>query len=178
MSEFNHTPDDALNPYRSNQSFPSGQQPQGNPSQLTALAICLIVFAVINLMVTVSTPFVGPLMEEQMMEFFTQMIPEEDRQDFLEEFEQGQQNPLGNLEPILTWGGMILGSILGLVQLIGAVSILNRSSYGWGLTGCIVSLVPLWTCCCLFDLGIGIWGIILLSQPAYKNMFNRNREFV
>ena len=75
MSEFNHTPDDALNPYRSNQGFPQGQQPpglgpQGNPSLLTSLAICLIVFAVINLMVTVSTPFAGPLIEEQMKDRF------------------------------------------------------------------------------------------------------------
>jgi hypothetical protein len=173
MSEFDKNLDDSLNPYRPNQGLSSGSGQQGNPSVLTALAVSLIVFAIINLMVTVATPFAGPMVEESMKEFFLQMVPEEDRQEFLESFEQGQQNPLGDLEPVFTWGGMILGSILGIVQLIGAFSILNRSSFGWGLTSCIVSLVPLWTCCCLFDLGIGIWGIILLNQPAYKNMFNR-----
>ena len=69
--------------------------------------------------------------------------------------------------------GYALGSMLPILTLTGAVSMLNRNSYRWAWTGACVALI---TCgpCYGFLVPFAIWAIVLLLCRDVKESFRRD----
>jgi hypothetical protein len=58
---------------------------------------------------------------------------------------------------------------------IGAVSIQNQESYGWGMAGCILGIIPIFGGCPLFYVGrliASIFALITLRNPVVVDAFN------
>jgi hypothetical protein len=47
----------------------------------------------------------------------------------------------------------------------GAVKMLNGSSYGWAKASSILAIIPFTSCCFLIGAPIGIWALVVLSNP-------------
>ena len=64
----------------------------------------------------------------------------------------------------------VLGLILGMVILLGAVQMKNLKSYTFAMISSVVAMLP-FTCCCVIGLPIGIWALIVLMKPEVKAVF-------
>ncbi len=73
-----------------------------------------------------------------------------------------------------TFGLAILGIGLigGLVILFGGIKMRNLQSYGLCMTANIIAMIPCVSCCFVIGIPIGIWGLVVLSKPEVKNLFN------
>ena len=65
----------------------------------------------------------------------------------------------------------LIGLALSIVCLIGALRMMKLKTYGFAMTAAIITLIPCGTCCCLANLGAGIWALIVLSKPEVKSQF-------
>ena len=65
----------------------------------------------------------------------------------------------------------LIGLVLSVICLFGALRMLKLKSYGFAMTAAIITLLPCGTCCCLANLGAGIWALIVLSKPEVKSQF-------
>lgn len=65
----------------------------------------------------------------------------------------------------------LLGGVLALVCLFGAISMLRLRSYGFAMASAIIMLFPCGNCCCLLNIGFGIWALVVLSKPEVKAAF-------
>ena len=63
-------------------------------------------------------------------------------------------------------------ALLNIVILIGAIQMLRFKMWGFSLTASILAIVNIGTCCCVLGLPVGIWSIVVLSQPHVKKAFN------
>ena len=70
--------------------------------------------------------------------------------------------------------GIIAGSILvvNLLILIGAISLHLRKSYGLAMMGAILSLIPCLSPCCIGGIPLGIWALIVMSDPDVRSSFD------
>jgi tRNA A-37 threonylcarbamoyl transferase component Bud32 len=59
----------------------------------------------------------------------------------------------------------------GALILVGAFQMINLRSYAWSLTAAILSLIS----CSLISFPIGIWALVVLSQPDVKEAFGRTQ---
>jgi tRNA A-37 threonylcarbamoyl transferase component Bud32 len=55
--------------------------------------------------------------------------------------------------------------------LVGAFQMINLRSYAWSLTAAILSLIS----CSLVSIPVGIWALVILSQPDVKEAFGRTQ---
>lgn len=75
------------------------------------------------------------------------------------------------------WGALAGVSILltriipGLLILFGAFQMVKLRSYAWSLAAAILSLIS----CSLISFPIGIWALVILSQPDARQAFERTR---
>ncbi|MCI0703686.1 MAG: hypothetical protein L0241_21625 [Planctomycetia bacterium] len=67
--------------------------------------------------------------------------------------------------------GIVLNLIVGIVCLIGSVKMLRLSSRGWGLTASILNIASIGQGCCCLSLPVGIWAIMVLSNPKVQAGF-------
>jgi hypothetical protein len=65
----------------------------------------------------------------------------------------------------------IIGLAVGVVILMGALKMKNLTSYGFAMTSAILAMVPCVSPCCLVGLPIGIWAVVVLTDPAVKAAF-------
>ena len=75
---------------------------------------------------------------------------------------------------IMSLGGPLIGIIMCIVTLLGAVKMKNLQSYGLAMTACILAMLPCHSCC-LLGIPFGIWGLVMLSKPEVKDAFSQNR---
>ena len=66
---------------------------------------------------------------------------------------------------------LIFGIIISIVVLIGCWKMLKLESYGMAKTAMIIGIIPCISPCCVFGLPIGIWGLVVLNEPAVKSAF-------
>jgi hypothetical protein len=69
----------------------------------------------------------------------------------------------------------IVGGIVGLTILLGALKMQKLENYSWAFAASILVMIPcLNPCCCLTVVGIplGIWSLVVLNKPAVKSQFH------
>jgi hypothetical protein len=65
----------------------------------------------------------------------------------------------------------IIGLVIGIVIVMGALKMKNLQSYGLAMTSSILAMIPCISPCCLLGLPIGIWSVVVLSKPEVKSAF-------
>ena len=63
--------------------------------------------------------------------------------------------------------------VMNLAIIVCAIMMIRMKSWGASLTGSILSIINIGNCCCILGLPVGIWGIIVLTQPKVKDAFHR-----
>lgn len=65
----------------------------------------------------------------------------------------------------------IIGAIVGLIILFGAVKMLKLESWGMAMTASVLAMIPCISPCCLLGLPIGIWSMVVLLSEDVKSAF-------
>jgi hypothetical protein len=65
----------------------------------------------------------------------------------------------------------MLGIAFGVLITIGATKMKKLESYGLAMTACILSILPLHSCCCI-GIPFGIWALIVLNKSEVKDSFS------
>jgi len=65
----------------------------------------------------------------------------------------------------------IVGCVIGIVIIFGAMKMKNLESYGLAMTSSILALIPCISPCCLLGLPFGIWALVVLSDAQIKQAF-------
>lgn len=65
----------------------------------------------------------------------------------------------------------IVGIIVGVVILIGAMKMKNLENYTFAMVVTILSMIPCISPCCCLGIFIGIWSLIVLLKPEVKAAF-------
>jgi hypothetical protein len=63
-------------------------------------------------------------------------------------------------------------AIIGVLGILAAVRMLRMQSYGIGLTGSILTAIPLASPCCLVGQIAGIWALIVLLNKDVRSAFH------
>ena len=66
----------------------------------------------------------------------------------------------------------LLGIMMGVVILIGALKMKKLEGYGFAMAASILAMIPCISPCCLVGLPIGIWALVVLSKPEIKRAFH------
>lgn len=66
----------------------------------------------------------------------------------------------------------IIGIIMSVVVLMGALKMKKLQSFGFVMTATIIAMVPCVSPCCWVGLPIGIWALVVLNKPEVKGAFN------
>jgi hypothetical protein len=64
----------------------------------------------------------------------------------------------------------VVGIIFAVVIILAGVKMMNLKSRGLAFTASILAMIPC-SCGCIVGLPIGIWSLIVLSQPDVKSAF-------
>lgn len=107
------------------------------------------------------------------MAFGSFAMPEEQRDEMLRDPNMTPEL-LDGLLMFYGWGGIlfaIFGLLVGVFVIFGAVRMLGLKSWGLGLTASILSLVPCFQGCCLLSIPVGIYALVVLSDPQVKSAF-------
>jgi hypothetical protein len=78
-------------------------------------------------------------------------------------FFEGMQGPMAG---VINIGVAALNGFV----LFGAIKMLKLQNHTLAFIACIVAMLPC-SCCCLFGLPFGIWGLIVLNKPEVKSQF-------
>ena len=62
--------------------------------------------------------------------------------------------------------------LLNIVILIGAIQMVRFKMWGYALTVSILAMINIDSCCCVLGLPVGIWSVVVLSQPEVKKAFD------
>lgn len=65
----------------------------------------------------------------------------------------------------------ILGLVLSVVILLGALKMKKLESYTFAIVASIIAMVPCISPCCIVGLPIGIWALVVLNKPEVKGAF-------
>ena len=146
------------------------EEPQGGGGDATGRlkipAIILLVMACFGFMWNVYSVTTGGN-PEAMVEAFND--PAFD--DIFQSAEQKEQ--IVNLITMMTGRGLaILNLLLAGLVAFGAWNMLNGKKWGLSLTAAIIAIIPcLGTCCCLIEMPIGVWALIVLLNSEVKQSF-------
>ncbi len=65
----------------------------------------------------------------------------------------------------------VIGILIGVIVLLGAIKMKNLQAYGFAMTSAILALVPCVSPCCLLGFPVGIWALVVLSKQEVKAAF-------
>ncbi|SRR6266852_1215321 len=77
---------------------------------------------------------------------------------------------LGQAEGIVGVVGVLLSGIV----IFGAVQMKTLKSYGWAMTGSVLALISCCSPCWIVSIPLGIWSLVILSDPSVKAAFPRS----
>jgi amino acid transporter len=67
---------------------------------------------------------------------------------------------------------LALTFLAGLIMFYGAFKMRSGESYGLAMATAILATIPCFSpCCCLLEMPIGIWMLVLLTKPEIKGAF-------
>ncbi len=69
--------------------------------------------------------------------------------------------------------GGLVGIGLSVLVIAGAVKMQRLENYGLAMAAAVIAIPPCVSPCCLLGLPIGIWAVIVLSDPRVKAAFRR-----
>lgn len=70
--------------------------------------------------------------------------------------------------------GSAIAAVCGLVITIGGMKMRNATGRGLAMTSSILAMIPCTSSCCLIGLPVGIWALVVLSNPDVKAAFAEN----
>ena len=75
------------------------------------------------------------------------------------------------------WLEILMGAglLLCLIGLVGAVRMLQARSYVFVMISTILTMINLGSCCCLINLGIGIWALVVLMRDDVQQAFKSSQ---
>lgn len=74
---------------------------------------------------------------------------------------------------IVVYGTMgLLAIVANIVSIVGAVRMRKLRSRGFSMAAAILQMIPCFSSCWPLGLGMGIWAIIVLSDPAVRRSFD------
>lgn len=163
-----NTPFDASNPYASanylSSGYASAAQPapvqrETAPGKLVAAAIALILVASLGVLSS-GFSFALSFGEAQVDPTAPPMV-----QDFQR----------GTVGPVATGiqGGFVM---LNLFIIACAVQMMTLKSWGMGVTGSVLAMINIGSCCCVAGLPIGIWSLMVLMSPEVMTVFSAMKE--
>ena len=65
----------------------------------------------------------------------------------------------------------IIGGIIGVLVLMGALKMQRLQNYQFVFTASILAMIPCISPCCVLGLPIGIWALVVLNKPEIKSAF-------
>ena len=135
--------------------------------RINSPAVALIITAILNLLFgvwgLVKTIFFPPNLAQYNAEMGQLNNPQ--LQQFMQTMLQMTHGPFAI-------GANLLGVVLSVLILMGAIKMKSLRSYEFSMTAAIVALLPCVTPCCIIGLPIGIWALIVLRSPAVKSHFH------
>lgn len=160
MSQFHNSPYSPPNPYGQPQF---GSQPIENPmkTQCMTLGIILIVLAILGLLFSVASSVSNILQISNGVQPPPNMQKPEEITGFYAGF-YGAAIVTGLsvlLQPIILWGG---------------ISFVKGKNITGAKMGAICATIPCLSSCCILGVPFGIWGLMLLSNPLTKQLFQQN----
>ena len=77
------------------------------------------------------------------------------------------ENVLVNVIPFqpAMWG---ISGLVAFVTIVGSIRLMNLSGSGWPRAAAILNMITCFSGCCLIGLPVGIWVLIVLSNPDVK----------
>ncbi len=147
------------NPYNSpqyNQPQNSSFPPQKPTQMVIAPAIALIVVSVLGICASGFNIFAALTMEAPPI---NPSAP-----PFVQQMQQNQTGPVA----AAIHSAFLL---LNIVIMAGAIQMVRFKMWGYSLTASILAMINIGTCCCILGLPVGIWSIVVLSQPQVKKEF-------
>ncbi len=127
------------------------------PDQVRGPAIFLLVLAILDILA--SLVGIGFLALNQTLPAFSHLPPE-------------SLELQRTLTTLFSLPAYIVGVAIALVRLIGALKMMKLRSYGFAMAAAILTLIPCGTCCCLVNIGAGIWALVVLAKPEVKSAFH------
>ncbi len=94
-----------------------------------------------------------------------------DRLPLLLALEELQRTPTQKIWMLVSLPACVLGVLLAVLRLFGSIQMLRMRSHGLAMTTAILTLVPFTACCCLVNIPVGIWALVVLSKPEVKSAF-------
>jgi len=81
-----------------------------------------------------------------------------------------------DLPPFMLSGGVVVGSgvigiVVGILVIVGAIKMKNLESYAWAMTSAILAMIPCFWPCCILGLPFGIWALVVLGSGSVKAAF-------
>lgn len=153
------------NPYQpSAQPSQMVQRPSGSSNKLRAAGIAMLVVGGLGIAVTL-LHFVAGL--------FT------DPQAQIDQFKGNEE--MQKMVESMVEAGPIVRIILDLIWLVNSGLVLaagymmtKKSNFALAMVGAICAIVPCspMDCCCLIEVGVGIWALVVLMQADVKAMFS------
>lgn len=65
----------------------------------------------------------------------------------------------------------IAGLLISLICIVGGVRMMQLRNRGFALVCAVLTMLPCGACCCLLNLGCGIWALTVLGKPEVKDAF-------
>lgn len=138
---------------------------------LLAAAIVMILFGLLNIGLVLS----GQDFTVQFLEFMEQQQPPgKARDDMAKEVEKARtrdKTPEYIQNAIFSTFGMTLDIFI----LIGAIRMRSLRGRTLAMVGAICAIIPFNSCCCI-GMPVGIWALMVLSQPDVKAAFEASKR--
>jgi len=135
--------------------------------QVKAPAVALMVTAILNMIFgvwgLVRTAFFPPNL--QALDSELQQLNNPQLEEFFQKWMHMAYGPFGIV-------GSLLGLVLSVLILIGAIKMRSLRSYEFSMTAAIVAMLPCVTSCCFIGLPFGIWALVVLAKPGVKSHFS------
>lgn len=143
---------------------PSGQK----SGAVTAPAIALIVVGSLDLLHGLYTTAVNLM---NMINGVKPEIPDELRNNPDAQFMVDFMENSGHATNV---GISVFMLFLSALMLFGAIQYLQRKSYGMALAASIIAVIPCTGImdCCIVEIGLGIWALVVILQGKTKAEFN------
>ena len=152
----------AYDPYR------EGGPPRTNPAQMPG--IFLLIVGIINLLLAgylvLNAVTIQALSDAEFEQYMTDTYTRAGRQAPAVDW-RTVKSPV--VVSFFAWAAVSF--VASIVIILGAVKMMTLRSYGLAMTGAVLSMIPLISCCCLGGQGIGIWALVVLLKPEVKAMF-------
>jgi hypothetical protein len=154
------------NPYQANvgQGGPTHRTPQGNVGAIKAPGIALLVVGILDVLHGLFSIVRSLLFPQQVAAADIADAPPE-----MAEF----VNFMNESGPLVGIGFGVFEIILAGVMILGAIKFMQLKSYGLAMTATIIAMIPCTGVmdCCIVEVGIGIWALVILLQATTKPMF-------